>query len=826
MKWLVLPFCLLLPPSLSAGEKTEDTFARQIHPLLKNKCLGCHGEDPKLRGGLDLRTREGMLKGGDTGAALVPGNPAKSLLYQSVLRTGDLVMPPKESARLSAEEIAALKSWIDAGAPWPREKVVAGEWKIDPRDAWAFQPVQKIAVPSLKDAAAVRTPIDAFIVERLQEKGLNLAPPADRLTLLRRATFDLTGLPPTPEEIEAFLQDDTPGAFAKVLDRLLQSPHYGERMAQHWLDVVRYADTAGFSNDYERPHAWRYRDYVIRSFNQDKAFDRFILEQIAGDELEPDNPETALAVGFLRMGPWEHTGMSVAAVTRQMFLDDATNAIGVTFLGQGLSCARCHDHKFDPIPTKDYYRLQAVLAGTQFTDRQTPFLPAENTTGFVEARAFWQARLKDHQEQKNIRPLSETLGNKTFTMISKKHDDYYQRALRRYEPLGFSVSNDKPTEVAILKGGALEAPGDVVTPGVLSAVEGLVANVPHGEAGRRLALARWIASPRNPLTARVIVNRVWQMHFGTGLVVTPNNFGKMGGRPSHPELLDWLAGWFIEQDWSLKKLHRLIMTSRVYQQSGWHPDMEQVQKRDAKNRLLAYFPPRRLSAEEIRDSVLAVSGELSPARGGPGVFPEINWEVALQPRHTMGGIAPAYQPSRRPEERNRRTVYVFRYRTLPDPMLEVLNRPGADLSCERRDETTVTPQVFALFNSQSAHDRALALARRLEKTHAAPADRVDLAFRLLYGRLPTAQQKQLCLAHVDKMTEHHEKHVPVKQSMPAKVVRQMVAEQTGELFRWEELLDTKHYVADVKPWDVGPETRAWAELCLVLMNANEFVYVY
>jgi hypothetical protein len=810
----------------------DELFHAKVRPLLKAKCLGCHGDDPKLQGKLDLRTREAAIKGGRNGSALVPGKADASPIYTAVLRTGELVMPPKETGKLTPAEIADLKAWIDAGAPWPAERTAWAGKVYDPADTWAYRPVADPPAPVVKaPPERLRNEIDAFLEAKLVVQGIVPAGPASREVLVRRAYFDLTGLPPTPAQADAFVRDPAPDAFERLIDALLASPHYGERMAQHWLDVVRYADTAGFSNDYERPNAWRYRDYVIRSFNRDKPFDRFIVEQIAGDELAPGDPVGAIAVGFLRMGPWEHTAMSVAALTRQMWLDDVTNAVGVTFLGQGLSCCRCHDHKFDPLPTRDYYRIQAVFAGTQFADAKAPFLPEENTAGFAGLR---QAVVEQYKHA--LVPLTTDKGKDdgTFGMVNGKRDQYHKLALKRFEPAALSVRNDKAAPVVVLKGGSLENPGAEVAPGVLSAVHGSDDSaspnewnrVPTADAGRRLALARWIADRRNTLTARVVVNRVWQWHFGTGLVATPNNFGKMGGRPAHPELLDRLATVFVDGGWSIKKLHRLIMTSAAYRRAGEPTDAAALRTADPSNRLLSYFPPRRLSAEEIRDAALAISGELNPEAGGPGVFPEINRDVATQPRHVMGGIAPAYRPGPRPEQRNRRTIYTFRYRTLADPMLEVLNRPGADMSCERRDETTVTPQVFALFNSQAMHDRALALAARLAREAAEPAAQVDLAFRLVLGRLPTASQRRRALEHVRAMTEHHRTHPPVRVELPATLTRKMIAERTGEAFLWQERLEVAGYVADVKPWDVPPAVRALAELCLVLLNSNEFVYVY
>jgi mono/diheme cytochrome c family protein len=896
----------------------DDAAAVKVQLLLKQKCAGCHGDDPKDVGGqLDLRTREGLFKPAESGEpAIVEGNAEASRLYQAILWTDEsLQMPPQERNRLTADEVEQVKRWIDAGAKWPdaeTAKAAAASWsdaagasgiqvatsggrsddwtnrRYQPADIWAYLPIMRPKVPSEGiSSGEVQNPIDAFLRAKLKAKGLTPAAPADRRTLLRRATFDLTGLPPTPEDAAGFESDSAdPQAFVKLVSRLLDSPQYGEQMARHWLDVTRYADTNGFSNDYERPNAWRWRDYVVRSFNADKPFDRFVLEQLAGDELAPDDAEARIATGYLRCGPWEHTGMTVAAITRQQYLDDVTNHVGVSLLGQGLRCASCHDHKFDPVPTKDYYRLQAVFSSTQFAEQATPFLAEENVQGFDAGRAMVERRLTEAEElleslnEKNKKARAEYLkehGVDDFSKLTKeqrahsnllglsktdlslrkineKRKQYFERELKRYEPFAFSVysgptnnySSVKPLspkpkqrmgdvpDVFILAGGSLESPGEQVTPGVLSAaydsndVTTPTAwnTIPSSTEGRRLALARWVASDKNPLTARVIVNRVWQWHFGRGLVATPNNFGKMGAKPTHPELLDYLAGWFIDNGWSLKKLHVLIMTSQAYQQAGEPVDPKRTAELDARNELLSYFPPRRLSAEEMRDAMLAVTGELNCEMGGPGVFPEINWEVAFQPRHIMGSVAPAYQPSRTPHERNRRTLYAFRYRTLADPMLEVFNRPGSETSCERRDETTVTPQVFALFNSEFALDRAIALAVEVTKSEPTTKARIARAFRLMYGRAATDDELSSCEAHVARMTAWHRDHVPEPVKLPTSVKRHMVEEMTGEPVEWEESLDgLADYQSDLKPWDVDAETRALADVCLVLLNSNEFLYV-
>lgn len=897
----------------------EKFFLQKIRPLLEQKCLGCHGKTPDdIKGEYTMLTREALIKGGESGeAAIIVGKPEESPFWNAVTWNDDSIqMPPQERNRLNAEQIADLKQWISDGAVWsdrelptntlnPADSVSqivmstsggqSPTWTArtyQPEDVWAYQPIQRPSVPwqalSTKQASK-RHPIDAFIEQKLKQKKLIPSQPAERKTLIRRATYDLTGLPPTLKEIDEFQKrPNNKEAWSNLIERLLKSPHYGEQMAQMWIDVVRYADTSGFANDYERPNAWRYRDYLVRSFNADKPYDRFITEQLAGDELDPQDPEMLIAVGFLRSGPWEHTGMSVAAVTRQLFLDDVTQSVGVTFLAHSFRCAKCHDHKFDPVPTRDYYRIQAVFAPVQFADRKVPYQSYENISGFKNMKVRTEKLIKETREaqnqftQKSKKAISKWLKEngyknlkdvpadkrppvrwfglteleKSLVKINNKRISYFERELKRYESYAFSVYNGPPNnyrstqavnllpdfkkqqgeaqQIFILAGGAITAPTQKVTPGVLSAVAGSNNSqeptawntIPQSSEGRRLAFARWVASSNNTLTARVIVNRIWQTHFGTGLVATPNNFGQKGEKPSHPELLDWLATWFMDHGWSIKKLHHLIMTSNAYQQSSHPIDQEMVKTQDPNNRLLSHFPTRRMTAEQIRDSLLSITGEMNSEMGGPGVFPEINWEVALQPRHIMGSVAPAYQPMPLPKQRNRRTLYVFRYRTLSDPMLEVFNRPGSESSCERRDETTVTPQAFALFNGQFTHDRAIALAKKINQETKSDTEAINQVFQQLVLRTPDPKESQLALKHVKEMKDYHQAHPPEKVDLPRNVKREMIEELTGESFAWTEKLDlTDNYVQDLKPWNVDAETRALAELCLVLMNSNEFIYL-
>jgi mono/diheme cytochrome c family protein len=891
--------------TLAAAEPKPDaaevTFATRVLPAIKARCLPCHGDDrAKIKGGLDLTSRAAALKGGDSGKpAIVAGKAAESPLYKAVTRTDPdyAAMPPKGNDTLTDAQVKAIREWIDGGAPWPSDRRVAEivaaarpagvtvktsgglspEWTnrtYKPEDLWAYQPLRKPAVPAtpgLASGAQSTNPVDAFVGARLDALGLKPAAPADRRTLVRRVTFDLTGLPPTSQEIDAFVTDPAAddAAFAKVVDRLLASPHYGEQMARHWLDVARYADSAGFANDYERGSAWRYRDYVVRSFNADKPYDRFVREQLAGDEIDPTDPELLVAVGFLRMGPWELTGMEVAKVARQRFLDDVTDAVGQVFLGHALQCARCHDHKFDPVPTRDYYRIQAAFATTQIAERPAAFLGAENTAGFAErkyldarraafeaalariqtvesaARATWAAANPDKKGQKPPRHEFLSPADLGLERIARKGLERLKWEYDRYEPFALSVYSGHTPEVRavlapfrvpknptagelqvtqVLAGGDPFSPKEPVTPGVLSAAG--EAAIPAAVEGRRKALADWVTDAKNPLTARVMANRVWQWTTGTPLAGNPNNFGATGKRPTHPELLDWLAAEFVERKWSVKQLQRVILTSDAYRRSSRHPDPRAVAAKDPAGTSYAVFKPRRLAAEELRDAMLAASGELNPAVGGIPVRPEIHPAVGLQPRQVMGTFAPAWEPSPRPEQRHRRTLYALKLRGVRDPLLEAFDAPTPDVSCEVREVSTVAPQAFALFNGEAPRARALAFAARVLKEAKAPEEAVSLAFRRALGRTPTRAEAEACLKHWRAMTERHGGLTVEKPGRPVEVVREAVEENTGEKFTFTELLPAAaDFVPDLHPADVTPEVRGLMDVCLVLFNANEFAYL-
>ena len=769
---------------------------------------------------------------------------------EAIEQSGNLKMPP--GGKLPDATIASIRRWIELGAPYSDQPAPD---RHDTNDTWAFRPLTKPAVP---DAAPGLGAIDQFIQQKLAEHHLQAVGRADRRTLIRRATYDLWGLPPTPTEIEAFVKDPAPDrqAFAKVVDRLLASQHYGERWGRHWLDIVRYADTGGFSNDFERPNAWRYRDYVIRAFNQDKPYNEFVREQIAGDEIKPGDPEYLIATGFLRMGPWEQTGMSVAAITRQEWLDDVTHTTAATFLGVTMECARCHDHKFDPLPTRDYYRLQAVFATTEFADRPAGFQPWETKLGFTQGREL-MAELQKRTDAKvaEYRHLTLTRLAKKMNVaedavpkdlaaeaakkldlltpeeferfkIFQKRKELYTRSASRYDAVAFSV-NDGPfgpaakngftaPETHILPVGNLQTPGALVTPGMPSAVvtpANLKTEAPQSIENRRLPLAAWIASAENPLTVRVIVNRIWGWHFGHGIVATPNDFGKLGKRPTHPELLDWLCNYFVEHGWSIKEMHRLIMLSDAYQR-----DSKPLGEGDPEGSLLSYFPPHRLDAEEILDSLLADSGELSADTGGPGTFPEINLDVANQPQQIMGTLMPAYRPSPTPLERNRRMVYAFQKRNLPNPLVDVLNGPSFNESTPTRDATTIPTQAFAMMNSTFANHRALALAAR--------AKTIDQTFTLTLGRRPTPAETRLASAYLARREAYYRQHPAAPEEPMKPLVRSITSELTGTAVQVEEDQLPVKYEPDLQPSQVSVNTRALADLALSLFNTNEFVYVY
>ncbi|MDA0349167.1 MAG: PSD1 and planctomycete cytochrome C domain-containing protein [Verrucomicrobia bacterium] len=923
-----------------ADDEIDRLFTLKVLPVLSEKCFGCHGDDPEeIEGGLVMHTLEDILFGGDGfDNVLVPGDAAESFMITAVKwKDPDYEMPPKENDRLTPAQIADLETWINAGAPWASEERQAeirlaeqhvdenedgilwttsgglgDEWtyrRYKKDEMWSFHPVEKPAL------VKTDSPIDGFIEEKLDAAGFKPAKKADALTRIRRATWDLTGLPPTPEEVTAFIRADKKNpemAWGELVDRLLESPRYGERWGQHWLDVARYSDTGGMANDYEKSNAWRYRDYVIRAFNEDKPYDQFVMEQLAGDEMANESvrkrmaeedamakihkggdyteqeTEWMIATGFLRMGAFD-TAMVPLPEARQIYLDDIVNSVGQTFLSTTMRCFKCHDHKFDPLPTKDYYRMYATFAGTQLAERPARYLPEESMAGMDEGKGFVDLMhsfasermnaLKEKQEAaakiwfeergleyinaddrksldddvKPPRNIGLDYVDEGKLKVRQQDDWIWNRRKERFEPMVQSVYNgasfkgmnakklrikedepDTKLESFILTGGALTAQGQQVAPGVLSAL-GIPANedgedpyvVTEDLEGRRLAFAQWVANPKNQLTTRSIVNRLWQHHFGKPVAGNPNNFGAKGGKPTHPKILDYLATELVEGGWKLKPIHRKIMLSDAYQKSGSHPQLEKLREIDPDNNLLAIYEPRRLTAEELRDGMLAITGELNTEMGGLPIMPEINMEVALQPRMIQFSLAPAHQPSKTPEERNRRSIYAYRVRGQADPFLELFNQPNPNDSCEVRDSVSVSPQAFTLMNSDVVTDRSIAFALRLEKETSRLKSQVVRAFEIALGRKPFRKEIDRMTDYLEDMRVYHQQFEPKPVEYPTEITRSLVEEFSGKPFEYTEILPAfKDYIPDAKANDVSPETRALADLCLVLFNSHEFVYVY
>ncbi len=667
-------------------------FTRDVQPILAMHCYQCHGPGDAASG-LRLSSREGATEPANSGLpAIEPGDAAGSELMRRITAESIFERMPPEDPGLTDEQIEVLRRWIDQGAPW--------------QDHWAFEPLEAPAVPEVEDADWVRSPIDAFVLARLQQNGLTPAPPADRLTLLRRAYFDLTGLPPTPKAVADFLADDSPDAFERVVDRLLESPHYGERWGRHWLDLVRFAETNSFERDSLKPHAWRYRDYVIRSLNEDKPYDQFLREQLAGDEGDNPTADSIVATGFYRLGIWDDEPAD-RLLARYDHLDDLIATVSQAFLGLTINCARCHDHKIDPITQQDYFQLLAFFH--------------------------------------NVTPMAKEGPQIEVPIVLEDGSSAHALAI--------SESGPRPPETFLHVRGNPRVPGSAVEPGfpeVLTS-EPPVIPTPAEDArttGRRTVLADWIASPDNPLTARVMANRIWQHHFGRGIVASPNNFGSNGLPPTHPELLDWLATQFIAHEWRLKAMHRLIMLSNTYQMSSQGDSLALQQ--DPANDLFWRFDLRRLGAEEVRDAVLAVNGRLNPQMYGPGFFEEISAEVlAGQSRPGSGwGKSP-------PDQQARRSVYIHVKRTLLTPLLEAFDLADPDSSCDARFETTQPAQALAMLNGKFMNDQAAHFAERLRRE--AGDDRlaqVRLAWQLALGREPDEASQRDALALFDTLQQH------------------------------------------------------------------------
>jgi hypothetical protein len=861
-------FLLLLLP-LAAGASPL-SFEKDVRPVLKAHCTHCHGEEEKPEGGVDLRLRRLMdltLDSGDR--LLVPGKPEQSALVH-IIRSGEM---PKKGSPMPEAELAVIERWIREGAktlrPEPLALAPGAVISEEDRAWWAFQPVQRPAVPKA-DTARVRTPVDAFLLAKLGESGLGFAPEADRRALIRRLSLDLTGLLPTPEETEAFVADRSPLAYENLVERLLASPAYGERWARHWLDVAGYADSNGYAEaDSVRPHAWRYRDYVIRALNDDKPWDEFIQEQLAGDELagathdnyqqavlDPRRTDQLIATAFMRLAP-DGTGDTVDDVklARNQVIAEQIKVMTSSLMGLTVACSQCHDHRYDPVTQQDYYRLRAVFDPAYHWEAwRTPaqrhysmYSPEERARAAeieakakeieAEARAMSKKFLDEIFEVEILKlPEAERAPYRTARATAEKDRTPEQKALIKKYPSALATYSlnlydqkkqdlvdakmaeaaklraTKPTEGFLMalmevKGqvpksklfnrGDHEQPKQEVQPGEIGILAGpsiesfKPVQVSSGSTGRRLAYAQWLTSGKHPLTARVLVNRFWLHHMGRGLVNTPGDFGRQGERPSHPELLDWLADAFVRGGWKLKPLHRLIVLSSAYRQSSVQ---EASLRQDPENRLYGRFKLRRLDAETLRDSLLAASGTLVSDRFGPssgvGVDPQGRVVVGIDK-----GTITTHKVEPGGAADFRRSIYVQVRRTRPVTVLDTFDAPSMVPNCEMRAQTTVAPQSLLLMNDTFILDSAKRLAERLEKER--PGDlkaQLERAWSLLFGKPPTANDLAQSQAYLEEQTrqliEYHGATPPAKGAPTP-----------------------------------NPPREALASLCQILCSSNRFLYV-
>jgi Protein of unknown function (DUF1553)/Protein of unknown function (DUF1549)/Planctomycete cytochrome C len=747
----IVILAVLAVPAWSADDAAGLAFFEtKIRPVLVERCHECHSsQSKKPKGGLLLDSRDGIRKGGHSGAAVVPGNVEESLLIQAITGAEGLdAMPPK--GRLPDSTIADFRRWIKLGAPDPRHGPAQAKTSAlamgKSQDWWSLRPLTRPAVPPLEPALAswARTPIDSFVLDKLKEHGLHPAPEADRRTLIRRLSFDLIGLPPTPEESERFEQDQTPGAYERLVDRLLASPHYGERWARHWMDVVHFAETHGHDQDRIRPNAWPYRDYLIASFNRDIPYPRFVEEQLAADALFPDEPRRVVALGMIAAGPWDESSLRDIredSIDRQIGYyidrDDMVSTVMSTFVSSTVHCARCHDHKFDPISQEDYYSLQAVFAGVDKAERGYDTNPA-----LIQLRRSLAAEVK---QAKVSNP--GLLGWLQAELAALPAQHLVFAAASDFLPDASHKPPGGPRPVCILRRGDINQPGKPAVAGTLSCIEDLPARftstLVEGEAARRAALARWIIEPRNPLTWRSIVNRVWHYHFGRGLVATPNDFGRMGAHPSHPELLDWLSCTFLENGGSLKRLHRLIVTSTVYRQSS--RDDPSLAAIDGDNRWLWRQQRRRLDAESVHDAILQIAGRLDPQMGGPSVK-----QFRLSPGLHVTPVVDYSQYEWESPGSGRRSVYRFLFRTLPDPFFDALDGADASQLTAVRNESTTALQALVLLNDPFVLTECAQLARRLERLAPRREDQIGALFDLVYHRDPTSEELALLSAYAGR----------------------------------------------------------------------------
>jgi mono/diheme cytochrome c family protein len=781
--------------SIAVAQPADPALEQKARALLQAHCFKCHSHEAgKAKGDLMLDTRAVMLKGGENGPALVPGNPGKSLLIASITHADPNLKMPRSAPKLAADDIALLSAWVKAGAPWTDAAVKSGlrtPGKITAEDRryWAFQPIKASELP----AGDAPNPIDRFILARLLQEGIKPAPSADPRTLMRRMYFDVIGLPPTAEEVDEFVAAwDAAGAkrgalIENLVDRLLASPHYGERWGRHWLDVVRFAESDGYRLDSFRPHAYRYRDYVIKAFNSDMPYDRFVREQIASDELYPDNPDALVAIGFLTHSIYEFNQRNVRGQWTEM-VSEVVDVTGETFMGLSVGCARCHDHKFDPILQKDYFALKAFFDG-MMPSEELPYATDARQQEYVKKQSAWLAKTEQIRAEIDgienpVRKKNAVIATSKFpkdiqAMLNKPYDQRspleqqlatlaYRQLVYEYEKLDTQIKGaekdrllalrkelakfdaDKPTPLPLCQAFREVGPqppetimskkSGPIAPAFLTVLgEAAPAILPpkhQASSGRRAALAQWLTRPEHPLTSRVMVNRIWQQHFGQGLVATASDFGNLGEKPTHPELLDWLAGRFVQDGWSMKKLHRLILTSKTYQQSSLAPPDAAALQKDPDNRLLWRMTPRRLDAEQIRDAMLAVTGKLDRTVGGPSVeFKE-----------------------------PRRSVYLKWLRNTKEPLLDVFDIPDGFTSSARRNVTTTATQALFMINSPLMIQQGGTFADRLHKDNTTTDEqKLERAFRLAFARSPSSKEALIARKF---LAEQQKRIAPPKDKTP------------------------------------------------------------
>jgi len=766
LKLVALSLALLCSPLVAVAEVS---FERDVAPVLIKRCLECHNTSDAA-GGLAINSRDLILKGGESGEVLKPGWVDASVLFQRV-DAGE--MPPEKqgkSQKLPQREIDIVKEWIASGAKWPDGRVLdlyesTNEVRAG-RDWWSLQPVKRMEPPPIAP-----NPIDAFVHSQLAREQLKPAPQADRRVLLRRLSIDLIGLPPTADEIAEFAADQSPNAYEKIVDRLLASPYFGERWARYWLDLVRYAETSGYERDQEKPGAWRYRDWVIKSLNEDKPYDGFVTEQLAGDEMPDRTEESVIATGFLRLGTWNDEPND-AEEYKYDRLEDLMNVTGTAFLGLSLKCARCHDHKFDPIPHADYYKV---------------------------ANAFWAGPIEARGRELLGGPSKEELG---------------------FDVLGWTDIRREHPPLRMLRKGDPRHPLAAVAPGNLSLVPTLHRAVEAAPSDskttrRRLQLAQWITDSQNPLTARVSVNRLWQGHFGQGLVRSPNNFGFKGEKPTHPELLDWLASELVRNGWRSKPLHKLMVMSETYRQSSLHPQQDEYATRDPSNRGWWKMERKRLDAESLRDAMLLASGQLILKLGGQSFKPDISAE-ALE---GLSRKSAAWRASP-PQEQRRRSVYTYMQRSLLPPLMTTFDLCDSTEPCGQRDVSIVAPQALALLNNPFAHEQSEALAVRVAADKVGRlSEQVKAVWRAVLARDPSPREEHAALAHVatqrqriaNPTTPNEPKvsiviengvlKLPVTEGLVLRLAAGagITADANGRVSQWRDLSSGRHHALQADP---------------------------